>query len=62
MTVVMMSGPSATPSPKKACIQFMCRGPKAPAAYAFSPESMAPEPRPSRKAHPIIRESPGDTE
>ena len=29
---VMISGPIATPRPKNACIQFMCRGPNAPAA------------------------------
>jgi hypothetical protein len=31
-TAVMINGPMATPSPKKACSQFMCFGPKAPAA------------------------------
>ncbi|SCE91347.1 hypothetical protein GA0070558_11389 [Micromonospora haikouensis] len=55
----MISGPMATPRPKKACIQFMWRGPNALAAYALSPESIAPEPSPSSSAQPVVTASPG---
>ena len=56
----MMIGPMATPSPKNACSQFIWLGPKAPAAYALSPESIAPPPKPASNAHGTIRPRPGD--
>jgi hypothetical protein len=37
----------------------MCRAPKFAAAYALSPESIAPEPRPSTSAQPTSMASPG---
>jgi hypothetical protein len=59
-TDVMMTGPIATPSPKNACSQFMCRGPNAVAAYALSPASIAPPPNPASSAHGTIVHRPGD--